>query len=293
MDQANNLRNLLNRIEKRNVVELTSRVLTVTSGKGGVGKTNFSVNLAIQFARMNKRVIIIDADFGLANIEILFGIVPKYNLADVLSGSKNIEEILTDGPSGIKFISGGTGLKELCNITERQTSYFINKFSYLDAISDIIIIDTGAGISKTVINFIKASDETIILTTPEPTAITDAYALLKTLKEENVDLPQFKLVVNRVEEYNEGIDVFNKLNRTSIKFLDINLENLGSINFDRHLIKAVKFQEPAMICFPNCSYSKSIENIYYSLMDIKHDENIYKSDGIRGFMKRLVNIFNN
>ncbi len=142
MDQANNLRNLINQVEKgESVIDLSSRVITVTSGKGGVGKTNFSLNLAIQFSKLNKKVIIIDADFGLANIEVLFGIIPRYSLADVLKGKRDIEEVLTDGPMGIRFISGGSGLRELSNITERQMNYFINNFSYLDAISDIIIID--------------------------------------------------------------------------------------------------------------------------------------------------------
>ena len=265
LDQADNLRNLINKnnLEQRNKkIELSSRVITVTSGKGGVGKTNFSLNLAIQFSKFNKKVVIIDADFGLANIEVLFGILPKYNLADVLRGERDVEEVLTDGPMGIKFISGGSGLKELSNITEKQLNYFINNFSYLDAISDIIIIDTGAGISRSVVNFIKASDETIIVTTPEPTSVTDAYALIKTIKEENHGTtPDFKVVVNRVDDEEEGDEIFNKISRASSKFLGIPLQNLGYIPYDKFLVKAVKHQQPATICFPNCEFTKSIEKI--------------------------------
>ena len=246
MDQANNLRNLINQVEKgESVIDLSSRVITVTSGKGGVGKTNFSLNLAIQFSKLNKKVIIIDADFGLANIEVLFGIIPRYSLADVLKGKRDIEEVLTDGPMGIRFISGGSGLRELSNITERQMNYFINNFSYLDAISDIIIIDTGAGISKSVINFIKASGETIIVTTPEPTSVTDAYALIKTIKEESVKMPDFKIVVNRVDDDEEGLEIFNKINRAATRFLGVSLENLGYIPYDKYLVKVVKNQQPA------------------------------------------------
>jgi len=292
MDQANNLRNLVNKNNyERKKMELSSRVITVTSGKGGVGKTNFSLNLAIQFSKFDKKVVIIDADFGLANIEVLFGILPKYNLADVLRGERDVEEVLTDGPMGIKFISGGSGLKELSNITEKQLNYFINNFSYLDAISDIIIVDTGAGISKSVVNFIKASDETIIVTTPEPTSVTDAYALIKTIKEESRgNIPDFKVVVNRVDDNEEGIEIYNKISRASSKFLGVSLENLGYIPYDRFLVKAVKHQQPATICFPNCEFARAIEKIGNKLMDIPVGK---KADisGIRGFMKRLVNIF--
>ncbi len=294
IDQANNLRNMINNNNmQRKKVELSSRVITVTSGKGGVGKTNFSLNLAIQMSRLNKRVVIIDADFGLANIEVLFGILPKYNLADVLRGERDVEEVLTDGPKGIKFISGGSGLKELSNITEKQMNYFINNFSYLDAISDIIIIDTGAGISKSVINFIKASDETIIVTTPEPTSVTDAYALIKTIKEESyANVPDFKVVVNRVDDDEEGLEIYNKISRASSKFLGISLENLGYIPYDRFLVKAVKHQQPATMCFPNCDFSKAILRVCDRLMNVENEMNVEKS-GIRGFMKKLVNIFGN
>ncbi len=293
MDQANNLRNLINQVEKgESVIDLSSRVITVTSGKGGVGKTNFSLNLAIQFSKLNKKVIIIDADFGLANIEVLFGIIPRYSLADVLKGKRDIEEVLTDGPMGIRFISGGSGLRELSNITERQMNYFINNFSYLDAISDIIIIDTGAGISKSVINFIKASGETIIVTTPEPTSVTDAYALIKTIKEESVKMPDFKIVVNRVDDDEEGLEIFNKINRAATRFLGVSLENLGYIPYDKYLVKAVKNQQPASLCFPNCEFTKSIELVCKRLMNIKVSDK-QRESGVRGFVKRLANMFSN
>jgi len=298
IDQANNLRNLMQNKPPTTVpINLTSRVITVTSGKGGVGKTNFSVNLAINLAKLEKKVVIIDADFGLANIEVLFGIMPKYSLADILKGTKSIQDVLTDGPMGIKFISGGSGLKELSNITERQMAYFINNFSYLDSISDIIIIDTGAGISKSVVNFIKASDETIIITTPEPTSITDAYALIKTIKEESTHIsdktiPDFKMVVNRVDDEEEGIEIYNKINRASSQFLKVSIENLGCIPYDRYLVKAVKHQKPATILYPECEFSKAIQRISYNIMNIKI-ETEKSQTGIKGFMKKLINIFNN
>ena len=293
MDQAESLRSMV-QIRNSGLIKqqnLASRVITVTSGKGGVGKTNFTVSLAIYLQRQNKRVAILDADFGLANIELLFGVIPKYSLADVLLGGKMIEEVITEGPSGIKFISGGSGLKDLANISERQMAYLIDNFEYLDSISDIILVDTGAGISKSVINFVKASNETVIVTTPEPTSITDAYALIKTIREEESDIPEFKIVVNKVDNIKEGIEIYDKLQKVSAKFLDIKLDYLGSIPYDNNLVKAVKQQRPAAVSFPNSPFSKSLEAMSAKILDI--DFSPYNSNtlNIISFVKRLTNIF--
>ena len=209
IDQAEKLRDMVkqkNLSEIPPVPEMTSRIITVASGKGGVGKSNVTLNLAIAFAKQDKRVVIIDADFGLANIEVLFGIVPKYNLGHVFIGDKTIDEIITEGPLGIKLVSGGSGIRELANFDERRMAMVIEKLAYLDTISDIILIDTGAGISDTVISFIRASMETIIITTPEPTSLTDAYAVVKTVYGDcgfGVT-PKFKVLVNRAESAAEA-----------------------------------------------------------------------------------------
>ena len=294
MDQANNLRNLMNNAgltpTGTTLSNVSARVITVTSGKGGVGKSNFSANLAIQFAKMGKRVVIVDADFGLANIEVIFGILPRFNLANVLRGEKGIHEVLTEGPCGIKFISGGSGLKELANVSDRQLVYFLDQFAYLDKIADIIIIDTGAGISKTVVSFIKASDETIFVTTPEPTSITDAYALIKTVCEANDTAPNFKIVINRVDDDEEGNEVFEKLSKVAYKFLRIKIENLGAIPYDRDLVRAVKSQRPAIISYPESMFSHSIENIGYKLMNIDYSVSV-RERGLKGFVRKLANIF--
>lgn len=293
MDQATNLRNLLNQMQSkettRETINTTSKIIAVTSGKGGVGKTNFCINLAIQLSRMGKRVVIIDADLGLANIEVLFSLMPRYSLADVLGGEKTIREVLTDGPEGIKFISGGSGLKELTNLSNRQIEFFIESFAELDDLSDIIIIDTGAGISNTVINFIKASDEIIVVTTPEPTSITDAYAIIKTVKLESEEyIPKFNIVVNRVDDDEEGQDVYNKLSNAALKFLDIDIHKLGFIPYDKYLVKAVKRQEPVKLAYPNCDFSKSIKDI--SLKMCNEGEVVEKNNtGIKSFINRFIN----
>ena len=171
MDQAENLRNI---IKKQNLKNITnSRVIAVTSGKGGVGKSSTSINLAVQFTRMGKKVIILDADFGLANIEVMFGVIPKYNLSDLMFAGKELDEIITEGPEGIRFISGGSGIAKLVNLDKEQVRRLVNKLSELEGMADVIIIDTGAGISPAVMEFLVASPETILVTTPETTSITE------------------------------------------------------------------------------------------------------------------------
>ncbi|MDR3091339.1 MAG: MinD/ParA family protein [Clostridiales bacterium] len=267
---------------------LTSRLITVTSGKGGVGKTNFTINLALSLAKTGKRVIVMDADFGLANIEVLLGIIPKYSLADVLSGRREVAEAITEGPLGVKFLSGGSGLREMANITGGQIAGVIDRFAYLDSISDVILIDTGAGITDSVINFIKASGESIIITTPEPTSITDAYAVIKASREESDTLPSMKLVVNRVDDPSEGEEVFAKLSKVSKRFLNIDLISLGSIPYDSNLVRAVKRQQPVIISYPDTAASKAITHITNRLFDVSLSG---EPRGIMGFMTRFVRVF--
>lgn len=293
IDQANKLRDLIQAKTEHiaPVHNLTARVITITSGKGGVGKTNFTVNLAIFLSKMGKRVTILDTDFGLSNIEILLGIIPKYSLADVVMGQRTISEIITSGPLGIQFISGGSGISELANVTNKQMNYIIDRFSYIDDVSDYILIDTGAGISNSVVNFIKASDESIIITTPEPTSITDAYSLIKTVKEESANLPKFKMVINRVDNIKEGDNIFEKLEKVTKRFLGIDIEYLGPIPYDNNLVKAVKRQQPAIISYPNCLFSKHMSEIGDKILDVSTKPNTEL--GIKSFMKRLANIFGN
>ncbi len=289
MDQANKLRAMMNSSNIINKNKLTSRVITISSGKGGVGKTNFSINLAIYLASLKKRVVVIDADFGLANVEVLLGVRPDYNFYHIIKSEKSISEVMMDTKFGIKFISGGNGLKELSTINNNEIRYFIEQFDYIDKIADIIIIDTGAGISKSVTNFIMASDEPIIVTTTEPTAFTDAYTLIKVIKEQNKDLENLKIVVNKSDDRNEAERVFSKLHSVSSKFLNLNLENLGYLPTDLTLIKAVKEQKPAIISYPQSEFSKSIKNIGDKILNTQSE--VENKEGIKGFMKKLVNIF--
>ncbi len=247
----------------------SSKVITVTSGKGGVGKSNLVSNLAISFANLGKKVVIVDADLGLANIEVLFGIIPKKNLSHVLKDNLSIQEALTEGPLGIKFLSGGSGIRELSKISNRDQKRVIDSFSYLDKEFDIILIDTGAGISEIVVNFVKVANEIVVITTPEPTSITDAYALIKIIKDELESDVVVNLVVNKVNNYDEGLEVYNKLLTVTQQFLDANLHSLGFLPIDQNLVTAVKKQKPTSLMFPDTDYSKSINSISKKILKIE------------------------
>ena len=237
MDQAEQLRILKAGSQQPKAL---ARVITVTSGKGGVGKSNTSINLAIQFKKMGKRVIILDADFGLANIEIMFGTVPKHNLCDLIYQGKSITDIITWGPMGVGFISGGSGIAGMSNLSRDYLNYIIQNLVQLDSIADIIIVDTGAGISDAVLEFLVASSEILLVTTPEPTSITDSYSLVKALYRHprfDPNAIKVKLVANRVQKEAEGKVLFNKLNAVIERYLKVPLIYLGSVPEDSQLAK--------------------------------------------------------
>ena len=286
MDQAQNLRNII-KMQNQKMIQ-NARVISVTSGKGGVGKSNTSVNIALQFQRQGKRVIIFDADFGLANIEVMFGIIPKYNLGDLMFKGKELKEIITPGPEGVGFISGGSGIARLVNLDKEQIKRLVGKLSELDELADVIIIDTGAGISSSVMEFLVASPETILVTTPEPASITDSYALLKALSMNEDYSPEkckVKLIANRVGKKEEGQNLYEKLSAVSSRFLNIELEYLGAIPFDNNITKAVMTQEPVSLKYPGSVSSKCYEDIVNILenKEISSHNNI----GVRNFFKSV------
>lgn len=287
MDQAEQLRNIIKMNDKP---KHTARVITVTSGKGGVGKTSLSVNLALELKKLGKRVIILDADFGLANIEVMLGIRPKYNLADLMFQNRKIKEIITEGPNGIGFISAGSGIKELTNLTKDQIFYLTQTLSELDQLADVIIIDTGAGIADSVLEFVAASSEVLLVATPEPTSITDAYALLKTLnrKAEFVaNNTAIKMIANRVKNYQEGKFIYEKMNLVVDKFLNISMEYLGAVPDDVHVSKAVIQQKPLTLIYPSTIASISIQELARALNNNKLCEQKEKKGISQLFIKLL------
>jgi flagellar biosynthesis protein FlhG len=297
MDQAEKLRQIIDNLRlrqtlsqeniKNNVFHKTARVITVTSGKGGVGKTNITVNLAIALAELGIRVTIIDADFGLANIDVLLGIVPKYTLVDLIYNKKNILEVLTDGPSNIKFLSGGSGVEDLIKLDRHQLEKFIGNISLLDKLTDVILIDTGAGLSDSVMSFVMAADEILLVTTPEPTSITDAYALIKMVSNRD-KTKKIKVLVNKAETQTEAKDILNKLTVVTEKFLNYGLLSLGYVLQDDSVTKAVKMQQPFSLSFPKCIATKDIKEVSKAVLNIQTTPKEQEHYGIRSFVKRLV-----
>ncbi len=287
MDQAEQLRNI---IKAGNVSRPVARVITVTSGKGGVGKSNTAINLAIQFRKMGQRVIILDADFGLANIEIMFGAVPKHNLCDLIYQGKNIREIITWGPMDVGFISGGSGIAGLSNLSREYLVYIIQNLAQLDAIADVIIIDTGAGISDAVLEFLVASGEIILVTTPEPTSITDSYSLLKALRRHarfSESATRIKVMANKVDSAAEGQTLFNKLNAVVSRYLKLSVSYLGSVPQDNQLSRAVMQQMPVSIQAPGSKSAIAYEEIAAKLMNIETNHNVEKR-GMAAFFSHLI-----
>ena len=280
MDQAEELRNVIKKQNQR--TKKPARIITVTSGKGGVGKSNIAVNLAVQFQRMGLKTIIFDADIGLANVEVMFGTIPQYSLNDLIYHDKEIEDIITDGPEGVGFISGGSGIMGLSNLTLDQISYLVKSVEKLSVIADIVIVDTGAGISDSVMEFVASSPEILLVTTPEPSSLTDAYSLLKI---ESV----IHVLTNRVASFGEGKMVFDKLESVVKQFLDGSVHYIGIIPQDAMLEKAVRIQKPVSIVSPNARSSKRFEELaQYLVSGGKQDSS--EQNAFRQFLTKLFNL---
>lgn len=268
MDQAQQLRNV---IKAKNQAKVNSaRVITVTSGKGGVGKSNLSVNLAVQLSKQGKRVIILDADFGLANVEIMFGVIPKYNLSSLIYHGKSIKEIITEGPMGIGFISGGNGVLGLNNLNREQIMSLVKSIGELNEMADFIIVDTGAGVSDQVLEFVLASPEVLLVTTPDPASITDSYSLVKALyRNPNFVKENTKVhvVANRVANSQEGNLLYAKLQSVIEQFLNGSIDYLGMIPQDKALERAVRQQKIVSIYEPNSNVAKAYEVLTKNLLE--------------------------
>lgn len=288
MDQAEQLRNIVK--QKNQQLVPSARVITVTSGKGGVGKSNIAVNMAIQMQKSGKRVIIVDADFGLANVEVMFGTIPKYNFGDLIYHGRNIRDIITVGPMGIGFISGGSGITGVNNLTKDQIDYLISSMKELDQMADVIIIDTGAGISDSVLEFVLASPEIILVTTPEPSSLTDSYSLLKVLyrnPEFQWNEKRIKVISNRVDSVEEGTAIFNKINTVVEQFLNGKLEYLGVLPQDAMLERAVRQQQPVVLSYPEANVSKAFAVLTENLLEEK-DVQFQMKKGVARLFSNLL-----
>ncbi|MFO8065756.1 MAG: MinD/ParA family protein [Spirochaetota bacterium] len=280
-DQAEALREMMK--NRNGQGESNTRIIAVASGKGGVGKTNIATNMAIGFARLGKKVVLMDADLGLANVNVVLGIIPKYNLYHVIRKQKSMDEIIMDTNYGIRIVAGASGFAKIANLGEEERNNFIEELSHLDN-ADVVIIDTSAGVSNNVLSFVAAADEAIIVTTPEPTAITDAYGIIKIIATEidNLSLG-LKLIVNRVKSVTEGKKVAERVVNIAGQFLNLKVDYLGYVYDDPSVHQAVLKQKPFLSADPNGKASACVQHIVGRLENVEFRE----GKGLGHFIKKL------
>ncbi|WP_438350154.1 MinD/ParA family protein [Paenibacillus sp. FA6] len=293
-DQAHSLRKLISIREKArsqgkpiNKDVSTAKFITVSSGKGGVGKSNFTLNFALTLLSYGKKVLIFDADIGMANIDVLMGTSTKYNLHHLIRREKSIHEIIAKGPNELSYISGGSGMSDLISLSEHDIHYFTSQIEQVANQMDYIIFDTGAGLSKANIQFITAADECIIVTTPEPTSITDAYALIKVVHGIDPNVA-YQMVINRVDDEIEATFTASKIKLAAKRFLDIEIPMLGYIRDDSHVVQAVKKQIPYSLAFPNSIASKDIQRLTKLYTNTSSASEVETLTGIKGFMHKWL-----
>ena len=290
-DQASELRALMQKRMETAINESPyvksathkTRIIAITSGKGGVGKTNIAVNMAIQYAQIGKKVILIDGDLGMANVNVLLNVVPGSNLLHVIEKHKKMSDIILDTEYGIKFIAGANGFSKLANLSEDELNYFVEEFSTLSN-ADIIIIDTGAGISNNVLSFVASADEVYVITTPEPTAVTDAYGIIKIIATElrNSEI-NMKLLVNRVHSADEGKRISERIINIAAQFLNYKIDYLGFIYDDPIVSTSVIRQKPFIISSPTSKPSMCLKHIVGRIEKTGIDE----EEGFARFMRKF------
>lgn len=280
-DQAQALRHMV--LTREQPPSRDTRIVTVTSGKGGVGKSNFSLNFALALQKRGYSVLLFDADIGMANIDVLLGIPTQYNLLHLLRREKTIWEIIQTGPHGLQFIGGGSGFKDLVRLSEEELEYFAEQIGKLHGQVDFLLFDTGAGLSKETVRFITAAQETIVVTTPEPTSITDAYALIKMVYTMGHQV-DFRLIVNRVGDDREGQQTADNIRQVAGKYLGIDLPLLGFVPDDHHVSKAVKRQTALAVAFPDSAAVRGIDRIAAKFLS---EETKETQGDVRSFLHRI------
>jgi flagellar biosynthesis protein FlhG len=252
------------------------KVLAVTSGKGGVGKTNVVANLSVSLSEMGKKVVVLDADFGLANLDVLFGVTPRYHLGHVLFGNKTLPEIMVQGPKGIRIIPASSGLQRMSELTLAQRNHLVESFTNLDADTDYFIIDTAAGISRNVIHFLLSAQGVIVVSAPEPTAIVDAYAVIKIILAEDPN-KQIQVLINSVEQSDDAHEVFCQINSVVKRFLNREIDYLGHIERDSHVPRSVRSQMVVTHRFPDAPASRCFREL---ARRVARQEGTSSSDGL-------------
>ncbi len=236
------------------------KVITVTGGKGGVGKTNISANLAVALSMLGRRVMLLDADLGLANIDVMFGLQPHYNLADVVKGERSLQDVIVNGPAGVMVVPGASGLSDMASLTPAHHAGIVNAFSELTVDLDALLVDTAAGIGDGVLRFAEAAHEVLVVVCDEPTSITDAYAIIKVLSAER-GVSRFRVVTNMTRQGGDGSSLFEKLLRVTDRFLDVSLDHAASIPFDDRVWRAVQLQTPFVTAFPTSLAAAAVKKL--------------------------------
>ena len=236
------------------------KVISVTSGKGGVGKTNVVVNLAAALTQLGRKVLVLDADMGLGNIDVMLGLTSEYNLYHLINGDKKLNEVITTGPGGMKILPAGSGIQELSELTPNQKLNLLAELDKLDSSIDFVLIDTAAGISGNVMYFNTAAQDIIVVASPEPTSITDAYALMKILHTKYGE-SRFRLLVNMVRDMGEGREVYRKLSTAADRFLNISIDYIGYIMHDKSVGLSVRNQRSVVDLYPNSDAGRSYSSL--------------------------------
>lgn len=261
-------------------------VIAVTSGKGGVGKTNIAINLAVSLSRQGREVVLFDADLGLANVDVALGLKPSSNIEAVIAGDRNLESILVEGPEGIRIVPASSGVTHMTRLCTQQRAGLVRAFSELTVPVDTLIVDTGAGIDAGVLTFSSACESVIVVICDEPSSITDAYALIKVLNRE-CGVKSFQLLANMVGSEIQGRQLYGKLNRVAEKFLDVHLGYLGAIPRDVYLRKAVQQQCAVVDIYPRSESARALMKIA-SRIDVERKP-FRSSGGLEFFVERLIN----
>lgn len=288
-DQASRLRKMFDSEKTDSEKKLNSsasRVIAVASGKGGVGKTNVSVNLGVALQKMDKKVLLLDADMGMANVDVLIGVTPRYNIGHVLENKCDIEDALISGPENLTVLPGSSGIDDFINMNMYKIKQLLKLSSHLEKNYDIIIIDIGAGAHKGVINFIRAADEVIVVLTPEPTAIMDAYSLIKILSKNDVK-PKLNLIVNQVDNDKEGDEVSKRISNVIKDYLGLEISITSYIPYDNTLREAVKKQKPIVNLYPRSSAGRAFTKTAGQLID----RDVGDNEGMQGFVNKVLGFF--
>lgn len=277
-DQASKLRQLMERMRQ-------SRTIAIVSGKGGVGKSNVALNLSVLLSAGGNRVALVDADLGLANLDVLLNVDARANLSHVIAGSRRLADVTVDLPCGVQFVPGASGIAQLANLSEFQRGQLLQELSGLERDNDVILVDCGAGIGRDVMQLAGSADSVLVVTAPEPTAITDAYAVIKVLKRQGYK-EKISLLVNMVSDRQEARDAYQRVSGVARQFLDARVFDAGYVPFDPRVREAVRRREPFVLAFPRCPASQALAALANRI--VAGSELVGQKDG---FFRRVANWF--